>query len=83
METFKILKGIDKVDYRQLFTLSQNQTRSNGWKLELRRFNTSQCGKFFTYRIPSYWNRLPAEVVESATVDQFKSRLDKVIDNLS
>ena len=83
IETFKILKGIDKVDYRQLFTLSQNQTRSNGWKLELRRFNTSQCGKFFTYRIPSYWNRLPAEVVESATVDQFKSRLDKVIDNLS
>ena len=83
IETFKILKGIDKVDYRQLFTLSQNQTRSNGWKLELRRFNTSQCGNFFTYRIPSYWNRLPAEVVESATVDQFKNRLDRVIDSLS
>ena len=82
IETFKILKGIDKIDYRQLFTLSQNQTRSNGWKLELKRFNTSQCGNFFTFKIPSYWNRLPAEVVESTTVDQFKSRLDKVINNL-
>ena len=82
IETFKILKGFDKIDYRPLFTFSQNQTRSNGWKLELKRFNTSQCGNFFTFKMPSYWNRLPTEVVESTTVDQFKSRLDKVIDNL-
>ena len=49
IETFKILKGIENIDYRKLFTLSSNQTRSNGWKLDLKRFNTSQCGNFFTY----------------------------------
>ena len=82
IETFKILKGINNLDYRHLFTLSNNQTRSNGWKLELKRFNTSQCGNYFTYKIPSFWNRLPADVVNSTTINQFKNRLDKVINTL-
>merc|ERR1711911_503815 len=56
IETFKILKGIDKIDHASLFTLSSNQTRTNGWKLELKRFNTSHCGNFFSYKIPSIWN---------------------------
>ena len=64
------------------FTFSNNRTRSNGWKLELKRFNTSQCGNFFTYRIAPIWNRLPAEAVNSASVEQFKIELDKVIDTL-
>ena len=48
IETFKILQGIENIDHRNLFSLSSNQTRSNGWKLDLKRFNTSQCGSFFT-----------------------------------
>ena len=82
IETFKILKGIDNIDYRKLFTLSSNQTRSNGWKLDLKRFNTQQCGEFFTYKIASHWNKLPAEVVDSSNVNQFKTRLDKILDTL-
>ena len=50
IETFKMLKGVNNIDYRHLFTFSNNRTRSNGWKLELKRFNTSQCGNFFTLR---------------------------------
>ena len=82
IETFKILKGIDSIDYQSIFTLSSNQTRSNGWKLELKRFRTSLCGNFFTYKIASFWNRLPVDVVNSDTIGQFKNRLDKVIDSL-
>ena len=41
IETFKMLKGVNNIDYRHLFTFSNNRTRSNGWKLELKRFNTS------------------------------------------
>ena len=82
IETFKMLKGVNNIDYRHLFTFSNNQTRSNGWKLELKRFNTSQCGNFFTYKIAPIWNRLPAEAVNSASVEQFKIELDKVIDTL-
>ena len=82
IETFKMLKGVNNIDYRHLFTFSNNRTRSNGWKLELKRFNTSQCGNFFTYKIAPIWNRLPAEAVNSASVEQFKIELDKVIDTL-
>ena len=82
IETFKILKGINKIDYRHLFTFSNNQSRSNGWKLGLKGLNTSQCGNFFTYKIASVWNRLPDEIVNSANVEQFKVKLDKVIDTV-
>ena len=35
-------------------------------------------------RLPQYgiWNRLPTEAVNSASVEQFKIELDKVIDTL-
>ena len=82
IETFKMLKGVNNIDYRHLCTFSNNRTRSNGWKLELKRFNTSQCGNFFTYKIAPIWNRLPAEAVNSASVEHFKIELDKVIDTL-
>ena len=82
IEIFKMIKGVNNIDYRHLFTFSNNWTRSNGWKLELKRFNTSQCGNFFTYKIAPIWNRLPAEAVNSASVEQFKIELDKVIDTL-
>ena len=82
IETFKMFKGLNTIDYRHLFTFSNNLTRSNGWKLKLKRFNTSQCGNFFTYKNAPVWNRLPAGVVNSASVEQFKIKLDKVIDTL-
>ena len=67
IETFKILKGITNVDYNNLFTLSTNQTRNNGYKLELKRYNTTLCGNYFTYKIASTWNRLPADIVNIIT----------------
>ena len=79
IETFKIIKGINKIDFRTLFSMSSNQTRSNGWKLDLCRFNTNQCGNFMTFKIPATWNKLPVEVVNSETVSEFKQKLDKII----
>lgn len=79
IETFKILKGLDDVDYRSLFTLSDNPTRNHGWKLELKRFRTRPCGDFMTYRICNVWNGLPPSVVQSETLDTFKRRLDRVL----
>ena len=81
--TFKLLKGMTNIDYNNLFTLSTNQTRSNGYKLELKRYKTTLCGNFFTYKIATTWNKLPVEIVNSNTVEEFKKKLDKIIKTLN
>ena len=79
IELFKILKGFDNVDYGNMFCLKEGITRNNGLKLELRRFHRDLCGNFFTYSICDKWNSLPMEVVNSESVESFKTRLDKVL----
>ncbi|KAK3887290.1 hypothetical protein Pcinc_008554 [Petrolisthes cinctipes] len=81
IEVFKILRGFDNVVYRDIFQLSEGTTRNHGYKLELKRYNRDLCGKFFTYSICGTWNALPADVVNSNSVDQFKSRLDKALNH--
>jgi ribonuclease P/MRP protein subunit RPP40 len=78
IQTYKILNGFDNVDYRKYFTLNENSTRNNGYKLAVKSHNTSVLGNFFTYRVVKYWNSLPPEVVSSETISTFKNRLDKV-----
>lgn len=83
IETFKALRGFNNIDFRQLFELSDNQRNNHGWKVRAKRFRRRPCGDFMTYRICNVWNRLPAEVVNSPSVDTFKTRLDRIIGGLT
>ena len=49
IETFKILKKIDKIDHENLFEMSHTITRNNGFKLKGQRFNTDIRRHFLTY----------------------------------
>ena len=82
IETFKFLRGFNNVDFRSIFQLSEGCTRNHGYKIELKRYNGDLCGNFFSYKIGNYWNALPPDVVNSNSVDQFKTRLDKVLHRL-
>ena len=52
------------------------------YNLKHRRFHLNMRKNFFTLRVTEHWNRLPREVVESPSLEIFKTRLDKVLCSL-
>jgi len=59
-----------------------DRTRDKGHKLKHRNFQLKMRKSFFALRVMEHWNRLPGEVVESPSLEIFKTRLDKVLCSL-
>ena len=53
------------------------KTRGHELKLEKRECRSQMRAKFFRMRVVNLWNRLPAEVVESPSVNCLKGRFDR------
>jgi len=71
------------MDEARLFSVvCSDWTRSNGIKFEHRKFCTNMWKNFFMVRMMEPWNRLPREVVESPTMETFKTHLDAYMCNL-
>ena len=73
---YKILNGYFTSDFDNLFTYSNNITRGHSLKL-FKSFSKLRCRyDYFSNRIINDWNSLPDNVVNSSTVNCFKSCID-------
>ena len=83
IEAFKIVNGLEGLDKDKYFKFEvSHRTRGHNRKIYKERVETEIRRKFFSNRIVDRWNELPQEVINSKTVDTFKNRLDKYMDEV-
>ena len=76
INAYKYLKGGCQEDK------ASDRTRGNGHKLKQRKFHLNMRKNFFPLRVTEPWKRLPREVVESPSLEIFKTCLDAVLCSL-
>ena len=84
VQVFKILRGIDNVDFSTWFTLVGENvvrpTRSTAYAMNLipSRNNTDIRKNFFSNRVVSTWKLLPTELKKTRTLNTLKTGLENI-----
>ena len=76
------MKGLDRVEAERFFPL-RKETRTRGHSLKIRgsQFRTELRRNFFSQRVVNLWNSLPIETVEAASLNMFKSQVERFLIN--
>ena len=76
MQTFKIIKGFDRILADKMLRFSKSVTRGQNFKLQKQSCRIFVWNYFFANHVVNDWNSLPIKVVDAETIYQFKDRLD-------
>ena len=76
IQAFKLLKGLDQINYNNFFVLDVNTSRRGHTlkvvkprvRLDIRLHN-------FSHRVVNCWNNLPVEIIECQSINNFKYKL--------
>ena len=79
----KYLKGGCQEDGARLFSVvPSNRRRGNRHTRKQRKFHLKMRKNFFPLTVTKHWNRLPRGIVESPSLEMFKTCLDEVLCNV-
>jgi len=82
IETFKLLKGLNKIDGDLFKLLPESRTRGHHLKVAKPRSKLQLRVNFFSNRVINAWNKLPDSKVQAQSVASFKRALDRSWESL-
>ena len=79
IQVFKIAKNFyDPVSTNSVFEFANNsRLRGHTFKINKQHTNKSKYKNFFSNRIVNNWNRLPKEIVNAESLNEFKNKFDE------
>ena len=82
IETYRILRGLDRVDVEKMFPLvGKTGTRGHNLRLKGQSFKTEMRRNFFSQRVVNLWNFLLQKAVEARSLSVFKTEIDRFLIN--
>lgn len=82
IEVFKMFSGMNDLNVGEFFDIDvDDRTRGHSRKIRKKTCRLDLRKNFFSCRVVDLWNSLPTEVVNSSSLNIFKSRLDKFMDS--
>jgi hypothetical protein len=80
IEVFKMVKGMENINYEIFFEKSISNTRGHDHKFFKPACRLDARKYFFSHRVVDIWNGLQTELVDCGTVNSFKNMLDKYME---
>ena len=77
IQMYKISNDLDTIEWHKNITVGEPRGGHRGHLVREIVKNCNVRHNFYTNRVVNPWNSLPDEIVESKTVNSFKSKLDK------
>ena len=80
IQAFKLLKGLDQINYNNFFVLDVNTSRrGHTFKVAKPRARLDIRLHSFSLRVINCWNNLPVEMVECQSINNFKYKLSMLL----